>query len=294
MVGKIIKGIAGFYYVNISGVGTFECNAKGAFRAKGEKPLVGDDVDMEIVDRDKLIGNVSRILPRHSELIRPSCANVDRAIVIFAVRTPDPNLNLLDRFLIYMERENIPCAICFNKSDLSDKGEEQMYRDIYKGSGHPFFFVSTKTGEGMDAFRAELKGKTTVIAGPSGVGKSSIINLLSGQDTMETGNISKKTERGRHTTRHVELLNIDQDTYILDTPGFTSLEIFKARDEIKYSYREFEPYEGQCRFLDCMHVSEPDCAVKEAVNSGAINRIRYESYVKLFHEAKISNTKGYL
>ncbi|MCR5279764.1 MAG: ribosome small subunit-dependent GTPase A [Lachnospiraceae bacterium] len=286
MTGKIVKGIAGFYYVNIDSEGTFECNAKGAFRNEGTKPLVGDDVEMDVIDKDKLTGNVVRILPRRNDLIRPACANVDQAIVIFAVKTPEPNLNLLDRFLIYMDKEEIPCSVCFNKADLSTKDEEALFRSVYEKSGIPFFFISTKTGEGMEELRQNLYGKTTVLAGPSGVGKSSLINVLCGESTMETGAVSRKTDRGKHTTRHVELLNIDRGTYILDTPGFTSLDIFEFKDDVKYCYREFEPYEGTCRFRTCMHISEPGCAVKEAVEKGLINRLRYESYVRIYNEAK--------
>ncbi|MCR5310916.1 MAG: ribosome small subunit-dependent GTPase A [Lachnospiraceae bacterium] len=285
MIGKIVKGIAGFYYVNIEGSGTFECNAKGAFRNEGLKPLVGDNAEIEVVDPDKLKGNVVKILERKNSLIRPACANVDEALVIFAMKTPEPNLNLLDRFLIYMGKENIPCHICFNKADLSSAEEKRQFEAVYEKSGSRVSFTSTKTGEGMEELKASLKGKTVVLAGPSGVGKSSLINLLCEGANMETGSVSKKTERGKHTTRHVELLKTDRDTFILDTPGFTSLDVFENRDDLKYCFREFDPYEGRCRFDNCVHVSEPDCRVKEAVEEGLINRMRYESYVKLFGDA---------
>lgn len=285
MIGKIVKGIAGFYYVNIEGSGTFECNAKGAFRNEGLKPLVGDNAEIEVVDPDKLKGNVVKILERKNSLIRPACANVDEALVIFAMKTPEPNLNLLDRFLIYMGKENIPCHICFNKADLSSAEEKRQFEAVYEKSGSRVSFTSTKTGEGMEELKASLKGKTVVLAGPSGVGKSSLINLLCEGANMETGSVSRKTERGKHTTRHVELLKTDRDTFILDTPGFTSLDVFENRDDLKYCFREFDPYEGRCRFDNCVHVSEPDCRVKEAVEEGLINRMRYESYVKLFGDA---------
>ena len=285
MIGKIVKGIAGFYYVNTEESGTFECNAKGAFRNEGLKPLVGDNAEIEIVDRDKLKGNVVKILERKNSLIRPACANIDEALVIFAMKTPEPNLNLLDRFLIYMGKENVPCHICFNKADLSTEEEKRQFKAIYEGSGSRVSFTRTKTGEGIEELKASLKGKTVVLAGPSGVGKSSLINLLCEGANMETGSVSKKTERGKHTTRHVELLKTDKDTFILDTPGFTSLDVFETKEDLKYCFREFEPFEGKCRFDNCVHISEPDCSVKEAVEAGLINRMRYESYVKLFADA---------
>ncbi|MCR4961063.1 MAG: ribosome small subunit-dependent GTPase A [Lachnospiraceae bacterium] len=285
MQGKIIKGIAGFYYVNIEGKGIFECNAKGAFRNAKIKPLVGDDVLMDVVDEEKLKGNVAKILERKSEMIRPACANVDQALVIFSIRTPDPNFNLLDRFLVYMESCEIPAIICFNKDDLANAGDIEMIKEAYKNSGYGLLFVSAKKGEGIKDLEALLAGKTTVVAGPSGVGKSSLINLLCGETAMETGNISVKTERGRHTTRHSELLHIGEDTYIMDTPGFTSLDVFGAgSDTLKYYYNEFSEYNDLCRFRTCVHVNEPSCAVKQAVEEGTISKMRYENYLELYKE----------
>lgn len=292
MQGKIIKGIAGFYYVNIERKGIFECKAKGAFRSAKIKPLVGDDVEMEIVDEEKMVGNVADILPRSSEMIRPACANVDQALVIFSIKTPDPNYNLLDRFLIYMDSCRVPCSICFNKDDLADKAEIEEIKENYKNSGYDLYFVSAKNEEGIEELNKFLEGKTTVVAGPSGVGKSSLINLICGNDNMETGAISIKTERGKHTTRHSELLYIRENTYIMDTPGFTSLEVFGAdRDTLRFFYNEFSEYSDECRFRTCVHVNEPNCAVKQAVEDGKIPKMRYDNYLQLF--AEVDKEKRY-
>ena len=289
MTGKIIKGIAGFYYVDINGKGTFECKAKGSFRNEKTKPLVGDDVEIDILDEEKMLGNISRILPRKSQMIRPACANVDQALVIFAIKSPDPNFNLLDRFLVYMESEEVPCIICFNKDDLSDASEAEAIRKAYIDAGYPLMFVSAKEKAGIDALKDILEGKTTVVAGPSGVGKSSLINLLCESDVMETGSISVKTERGKHTTRHAELLPIHEGTYIMDTPGFTSLDIFGAdRDTLKYFYNEFSVYADDCKFSNCNHINEPECAVKKAVEEGHISKLRYNNYGELYESIKQS------
>lgn len=285
MQGKIIKGIAGFYYVNTDDNRTFECKAKGSFRNDKMKPLVGDNVEIDIIDEEKLLGNVVSILPRKSEMIRPACANVDQALVIFAIKSPDPNFNLLDRFLIYMESEEVPCIIVFNKDDLGKEGEAEAIREAYVNAGYPLLFVSARENAGIEALRDILEGKTTVVAGPSGVGKSSLINLLCDDEHMETGSISVKTERGKHTTRHAELLPVKPGTYIMDTPGFTSLDVFGAtKDNLKYFYNEFEEYNDECRFADCKHINEPDCAVKEALSEGKISKLRYDNYCELLSE----------
>ena len=283
MQGKIIKGIAGFYYVNVDGKGTFECKAKGSFRNAGTKPLVGDDVEIDIIDEEKSLGNVTMVYKSKSRMIRPACANVDQALIVFAIKSPDPNFNLLDRFLIYMESENVPCIIVFNKDDLASEDETDTIREAYINAGYPIFFVSVKEKAGVEALRDLLENKTTVMAGPSGVGKSSLINLLCRKDIMETGDISIKTERGKHTTRHAELLPIGDGTYIMDTPGFTSLDIFGAdKQSLKDYYNEFADYESSCRFADCAHINEPDCAVKAAVSDGKISKLRYDNYLELF------------
>ncbi len=284
MQGKIIRGIAGFYYVH-NGSRIYECKARGAFRNDGIKPLVGDNVEIEVLDDTTGEGSIIRILPRHSEIIRPAVANVDQAMIIFAIARPDPNFNLLDRFLIMMQQKGLDCMIVFNKQDIATDAEKDSIRTAYEGCGCRVYFISAVNEEGIDELKSALKGKTTTVAGPSGVGKSSLINVLQSSVTMETGAISDKIDRGRHTTRHSEMIAIDEDTYILDTPGFSSLKLFDVdRYSLKDCYSEFDPYRGQCRFLDCMHVNEPDCRVKEAVDKGEIARLRYDNYVRLLQE----------
>ena len=265
MQGKIVKGIAGFYYVHVSGRGVYECKAKGIFRKDNIKPLVGDDVEIEITDAANYKGNIISILPRRNSLIRPAVANIDQALVIFAVSKPEPNYNLLDRFLIMMRRQGLECIICFNKRDIASKEERAAIRTIYENSGCTVLFASAMKKEGMEEIAAVLKDKTTAVAGPSGVGKSSIINCLQKNKTMETGAISEKIERGKHTTRHSELISISDRTYIMDTPGFSSLSLFDMeKDELKNYYPEFTPYEEKCKFLTCAHIHEPVCGVKDA------------------------------
>lgn len=283
--GKIIRGIAGFYYVHVTGKGIYECKAKGVFRKNKEKPLVGDNVEIDILNEEEKLGNVSEIFPRKNDLIRPAVANVDQALVIFAADQPKPNFNLLDRFLLMMEQKEIPTIICFNKVDLAAEEEIEQLRGIYDKTGHMMFFVSAAKKQGIDEVRACLSGKTTTVAGPSGVGKSSLINLFQSEVMMETGSISEKIQRGKHTTRHSELITLDENSYILDTPGFSSLAVFDLeKEDLKWYYPEFEKIQDSCRFLGCNHIHEPDCAIKQAVEAGDISSIRYENYKLLFEE----------
>ena len=287
MQGKIIKGIAGFYYVNVVESGVYECKAKGVFRKEKIKPLVGDNVRIEILDEENKTGNIVEIFPRKNELIRPAVANIDQALVVFAVTKPTPHFNLLDRFLVMMERKEIPVVLCFNKKDIATSPEIAELEAIYEKCGYPIVFTSALEQENIEEIRRLLLKKTTAIAGPSGVGKSSLINLLQNQVQMETGTISRKIERGKHTTRHSELIAVDADSYIMDTPGCSSLYVNDfEKEELKYYFREFASYEGQCRFQGCDHVHEPGCAVKEALEEGKIHPIRYKNYLEMYTELK--------
>ena len=287
MTGKIIKGISGFYYVYVEGAGLYECKAKGAFRKQKIKPLVGDNVEIAVIDEANKLGNVEKILPRKNELIRPAVSNIDMALVIFASAKPDPNFNLLDRFLCMMEYQKVPVTICFNKIDLVDKEKLKEYSGIYEPAGYNVIFTCTKTKEGLGSIRSLLEGKTTTVAGPSGVGKSSIINCLQSDITMETGTISEKIERGKHTTRHSEIIPVSHDTYIMDTPGFSSMDVpgFEKED-LWTCYPEFVKHEPYCRFIGCSHINEPDCGVKAAIEDGEISPVRYENYKLLYEELK--------
>ena len=287
MQGKIVKGIAGFYYVHVVESGLYECKAKGVFRKEKIKPLVGDMVEIDILDDHEKKGNITDILERKNELIRPAVANIDQALVVFAVTKPKPHFNLLDRFLIMMESKDIPVILCFNKKDLAKEPEIRSLKDIYEKCGYQIIFTSALEQENVEELKDLLSGKTTAIAGPSGVGKSSLINIFQPEAKMETGSISEKIERGKHTTRHSELIWIADDTYIMDTPGFSSLYTNEfEKEELKYYFTEFAPFEGKCRFLGCDHVHEPGCAVKEALEKGEIHPVRYENYLEMYKELK--------
>ncbi|MBQ4300309.1 MAG: ribosome small subunit-dependent GTPase A [Lachnospiraceae bacterium] len=291
MTGTIIKGIAGFYYVYVNGSGVYECKAKGAFRKAGIKPLVGDSVEIVVLDDEKKLGNVEKILPRKNSIVRPAVANVDQALVIFATASPEPNLNLLDRFLVMMEYQNVPVHICFNKMDLSDAQWQQELAEIYGNAGYEVHFTAAKKGEDADAddgveeIRNLLKGKITTVAGPSGVGKSTLINCLKGDVVMETGSVSEKIGRGKHTTRHSQLIYLGDDTFIVDTPGFSSMYIPEfEKEDLKDCYPEFDKYANECKFLGCVHINEPKCGVKDALARGEISQERYDNYKLLYEE----------
>lgn len=287
MQGKIMKGIAGFYYVYGEDGEIYECKAKGIFRKDNQKPLVGDHVEITVLDENEKEGSLIRILPRRNSLIRPAVANVDQAFVIFAMENPKPNFMLLDRFLIMMEREGIPTVICFNKKDLAAQEEVEALYEIYHNCGYQVILSSALEKEGLEEIRRTLSGKTTVVAGPSGVGKSSLTNLLQGEVRMETGEISKKLKRGRHTTRHSQVIPVAENTYLMDTPGFSSLYLTDMEEqELKGYFREFLKYEDKCRFQGCRHIHEPGCAVKEALEDQKISSLRYEDYLGLYEELK--------
>lgn len=287
MQGKIIKGIAGFYYIYAEDGNVYECKAKGIFRKDNFKPLVGDNVEITVLNEEEKEGSVTSILPRRNSLIRPAVANVDQAFLIFAMENPKPNFLLLDRFLIMMKQQEIPTVICFNKKDVGEKEEMEKLYEIYTGCGYRVVLSSTYEGEGMDEIHEILKGKTTVVAGPSGVGKSSITNCMQGEVQMETGEISKKLKRGKHTTRHSQVIPVEKNTFLVDTPGFSSLYLTDMKEEeLRDYFPEFVMYEPQCRLQGCMHIHEPGCAVKKALSEGKISQQRYDNYLALYEELK--------
>ena len=287
VIGKIIKGIAGVYEVYTENAGVWECKPKGIFRNQKIKPLVGDNVELELLDLEKKQALIVEIMPRKNTLIRPAVANVDQAVIVFAVKDPEPNWNLLDRFLILMKKQNLPVVICFNKIDLISEEDCIEIEKGYRNSGYEITFLSARKEIGTQQLKSILEKKTTVLAGPSGVGKSTLVNLLQSNVIMETGAVSEKIKRGKHTTRHSEFIWLNESTYVLDTPGFSSLEIEEVEaEELKEYFPEFLLLEQSCRFRGCIHENEPDCAVKKAVKEGIIARRRYDSYLLLYRDLK--------
>jgi len=293
MKGKIIRAISGFYYVQTA-CGVWTCKAKGAFRNLGLKPMVGDDVLLDEVFSDRLEGNLTEILPRQNVLIRPAVSNIDQAMIVFAVREPDPSFNLLDRFLIYMGMQNIPTVIYLNKMDLDRESKGPVYRKIYESAGYRVITGNCGNENTLEEILGELRGKTTVLAGPSGVGKSSLTNLLYKEAGMDVGELSEKIKRGKQTTRHTELFTVEENTYILDTPGFTSLYVQGVPSEdIRLYFDEFRDAAEKCKFHGCSHVNEPEeiCEVKKCVAAGTISRMRYENYCQIYKEVKENEHK---
>ena len=285
--GKIIKGIGGFYYVDTE-KGLYECRARGIFRKNKITPLVGDRVSISVVDEENKKGVVEEIEKRDTELVRPPIANVDKALIVFAIKNPSPNLSLLDRFIVLAEKENLEIVIVFTKVDLDADGEllEEL-KSIYELSGYKVIPVSNKLKLNIDKIKEELKENTVVFAGPSGVGKSSLLNEVDKNFELKTGEVSDKIKRGKHTTRHAELLKLECGGMVADTPGFSSLTLDDIDEsELKEYFIEFDKYDD-CRFGSrCIHENEPSCAVKEAVENGEISKKRYESYIQLLNEIR--------
>ncbi|MCX7842941.1 MAG: ribosome small subunit-dependent GTPase A [Clostridia bacterium] len=280
--GIILKGIGGFYYVD-TGRCIYECKARGVFRKDDMIPLPGDRVNISIVDETKGIGNIDEILARKSFLIRPNVANVDQAAIVLAVRAPSPDFMLVDKLLIAAGMVGIKCIICINKIDLGIEDEFKEMADIYRKAGYPVILLSSKLNAGYDSLKKYLDMNITVFAGQSGVGKSTILNSLLESSVMETGEVSQKLERGRHTTRHAELVTLKSGGYLVDTPGFSSFELSElSHSELQNFYPEFEGYIGKCRFTGCSHISEPGCRVKEALEKGLIDTGRYGRYAQLY------------
>ncbi|SKA76231.1 ribosome biogenesis GTPase [Clostridium sp. USBA 49] len=280
MEGTIIKGIAGFYYVK-SGNKIIECKARGKFRFNELTPIVGDKVEIDIINNK---GIINKIYPRKSELIRPSVANVTQVFVIFTFLNPKLNLELLNKFLILCEYNNLKAIVCFNKIDLIEINEFQDIVNMIKKAKYEVLFLNAKLGYGIDLLKDKLKNNITVLCGPSGVGKSTILNQLLNKNLMETGEISEKIGRGKHTTRHSELVEIEEG-FLVDTPGFTSLEMnFMSAQDLQYCFPDFKPFLSLCKFRGCTHYKEPECAIKQKVEEGKIDENRYKFYIKMLQE----------
>ncbi|WP_252243631.1 MULTISPECIES: ribosome small subunit-dependent GTPase A [unclassified Clostridium] len=281
MKGKIIKGIAGFYYVKVE-ENLIECKARGKFRHKDVKPMVGDNVVIQ-VENDK--GVIESIEKRSSELLRPAVANISLAFVVFAIKSPDINFDLLNKFLVLCEYNHIEAIVCLNKVDLVSEEERENVKKRINDIGYEVLYINAKEGLGTDILKEKINGNITVLCGPSGAGKSTLINKLTNKEHMLTGIVSEKIGRGKHTTRHSELIEVSNG-YIVDTPGFSTLEIKELmnKEDLKYCFPEFEEHNESCKYRGCLHNKEPKCAIKQAVEEGKVNKYRYEFYIKTLEE----------
>ncbi len=287
MEGTIVKALSGFYYVSCDGR-IYECKARGKFRLDGTSPLVGDKVSFTLDSNNK--GYIEKVHERKNFFIRPAVANVDALVFIAANTNPVTDPFLIDRVSVIAEEADCELIVCINKIDIDSA--DALY-DTYTRAGFVTVRTSAETGEGIEELKSVLSGKICAFTGNSGVGKSSILNTIVPELKLEVGAVSEKLGRGRHTTRHVELFDIGNDTYIADTPGFASFDIEMMqtiqKQDLQYDFREFKKYIGNCRFNDCAHLKEPGCAVTKALNSGEILTSRYESYKRMYEMSAQTN-----
>ncbi len=281
--GLILKGIGGFYYVETSD-GVFECKAKGRFRKEKITPLVGDVVTITV--RDGKENTIDEISQRKNKLVRPPVANVDKLMIVISVAKPLPNTQVIDKMTLFAEKNNIEPVIVFTKTDLASYDE--IY-DIYKTTGYSLYTFSSLDNKGLEKITEELKGCVTAFTGNSGVGKSTLINALNGNDNIKTGEISDKLGRGRHTTRQAEIFHVAEGL-VIDTPGFSSIDFVDDNillsEDIQYYFKEFNEYIGQCKFTGCAHIGEKGCVICEKVQKGIISPSRHNSYVSMYNELK--------
>lgn len=284
--GRIVKAISGFFYVQ-SAYGVISCKGRGILKKEEQVPLVGDEVLFSLVDEALMEGMLEKILPRNNELIRPPIANVDQLLIVISHSHPTPNYVLLDRILVMAESQHLKALLCFNKTDLALDGLNRSLCAAYEKMGYKVMNTSAESGEGLEILQQELNHRTTALAGSSGVGKSTLINSMYPHFSLETGSISEKIQRGRHTTRHSELYQINNTTWIMDTPGFSTLSVDYLEDEeVRDYFRDFVSVQSECRFLSCLHLQEPGCGVKKAVKNEQIHSNRYQNYVKIIQEIR--------
>lgn len=282
--GIIVRGVGGNYYVD-TGKNLVECRARGLFRLKNIKPLVGDKVLIRLTEEDENQGYIEEIKERTNEMVRPPVANAEQLVIFFAVTNPEPSFLLLDKLLIAAETNNLKPVICFNKCDLVDENLKQEYENIFVSTDYKIVFTSIHDESSINDLKNILKNRLSVFSGPSGVGKSSIMNAVQPDFQLKTGEISDKLKRGKHTTRHAEIYKLDFGGYVVDTPGFSSFELAGIGEfELKEYYPEIKKMDSGCRFADCLHYKEPDCVIKDAVNEGLISQTRYKNYIRLLEE----------
>lgn len=284
--GIIIRGVGGNYYVD-TGIKLIECRARGLFRLKNIKPLVGDKVLIRLTEEDENQGYIEEIKERTNEMVRPPVANAEQLLIFFAVTNPEPSFLLLDKLLIAAETNNLKPIICFNKCDLANETLKKEYENIFVNTDYRIVFTSKNEEGSLDELKNILKDKLTVFSGPSGVGKSSIMNAVQPDFQLKTGEISDKLKRGKHTTRHAEIYKLDSGGYVVDTPGFSSFELEGIGEyDLKEFYPEIKKYDSGCRFADCLHYKEPNCVIKNAVDDGLISQTRYNNYLRLLEEIR--------
>ncbi len=284
--GIIIRGVGGNYYVDTDNK-LIECRARGLFRLKNIKPLVGDRVLIRLTEEDENQGYIEEIKERTNEITRPHIANAEQLIIFFAVTNPEPSFLLLDKLIIAAETNNLKPIICFNKSDFANEDLKKKFKDNFVNTDYNVIFTSMYDENSINELKGILKDKLSVFSGPSGVGKSSIMNTVQPNFQLVTGEISEKLKRGKHTTRHAEIYKLDFGGYVVDTPGFSSFELEGIKEfELKEYYPEIKKIDEGCRFANCLHFKEPNCVIKDAVNDGLISKSRYNNYIRLLEEIR--------